>query len=203
MTTAEIMFAQPGDGTIDREHDARKVLWALLAALFIHLVVAYSLAVFGGVFSPALPVEEKPVQLTFVDLPTAPLVPKNSAFIETDESKQSAEPPKEKTFESNAWQGSPVRRFRNTSLLASNEWGATAAQCGATRKSKAFGSATADSATASDYRSGAICDVDRKTNSADSALCCPNAGASAIRLSALKRSNAHLRQHHKPRPPLG
>ena len=102
MTTAEIMFAQPGDGTIDREHDARKVLWALLAALFIHLVVAYSLAVFGGVFSPALPVEEEPVQLTFVDLPPAPLVPKNSAFIDTDESKQSAEPPKEKTFESNA-----------------------------------------------------------------------------------------------------
>ena len=103
MTTAEIMFAQPGDGTIDREHDARKVLWALLAALFIHLVVAYSLAVFGGVVSPALPVEEKPVELTFVDLtPAPPLVPKNSAFMETDESKQSAEPPKEKTFESNA-----------------------------------------------------------------------------------------------------
>jgi outer membrane biosynthesis protein TonB len=102
MTTAEIMFAQPGDGTIDREHDARKVLWALLAAIFIHLVVAYSLAVLGGVFAPALPVEEKPVQLTFVDLTPAPLVPKNSAFMETDESKQSAEPPKEKTFESNA-----------------------------------------------------------------------------------------------------
>src|SRR6266571_9372168 len=103
MTTAEIMFAQPGDGTIDREHDARKVLWALIAALFIHLAVAYSLAVLGGVFAPGLPLEEKPVQLTFVDLtPAAPLVPKNSAFMETDESKQSAEPPKEKTFESNA-----------------------------------------------------------------------------------------------------
>jgi outer membrane biosynthesis protein TonB len=102
MTTAEIMFAQPGDGTIDREHDARKVLWALLAALFIHLVVAYSLAVLGGVFAPALPIEEKPVQLTFVDLPPAPPVSKNSAFMETDESKQSAVPPKEKTFESNA-----------------------------------------------------------------------------------------------------
>jgi len=102
MTTAEIMFAQPGDGTIDRKEEARKVLWALLAALFIHLVVAYSLAVLGGAFSPAFPVEEKPAQLTLVDLPPAPLVPKNSAFMETDESKQSAEPPKEKTFESNA-----------------------------------------------------------------------------------------------------
>jgi outer membrane biosynthesis protein TonB len=102
MTTAEIMFAQPGDGTIDRKQEARKVLWALLAALFIHLVVAYSLAVLGGTFSPALPIEEKPVELTLVDLPSTPLVPKNAAFMETDESKQSAEPPKEKTFESNA-----------------------------------------------------------------------------------------------------
>jgi outer membrane biosynthesis protein TonB len=102
MTTAEIMFAQPGDGAIDREHDTRKVLWALLAAIFIHLVVAYLLAAWAGVFSPALPIEEKPVQLTFVDLPPAPLVPKNAAFMETDESKKSAEPPKEKTFESNA-----------------------------------------------------------------------------------------------------
>jgi len=102
MTTAEIMFAQPGDGTIDRKQEARKVLWALLAALFIHLVVAYTLAALGGAFSPVLPVQEKPVELTLVDLPSAQLVPKNAAFMETDESKQSAEPPKEKTFESNA-----------------------------------------------------------------------------------------------------
>jgi outer membrane biosynthesis protein TonB len=66
------------------------------------LVVAYTLAAFGGAFSPVLPVEEKPVELTLVDLPPTPLVPKNAAFMETDESKQSAEPPKEKTFESNA-----------------------------------------------------------------------------------------------------
>src|SRR5438876_7722136 len=102
MTTADIMFAQPGHRTIDHEYDARTVLWALLAAILIHLMVAFLLAVFGGVFSPAAPMEEKPVQLTFVDLPPTPLVPKNSAFMETDESKQSAEPPKEKTFESNA-----------------------------------------------------------------------------------------------------
>ena len=74
MTTANIMFAQPGGGMLDHEHDARKVLWALLAAIFIHLVVAYLLAVWGGVFSPAAPIEEQPVQLTFVDLPQAPLV---------------------------------------------------------------------------------------------------------------------------------
>src|SRR5437773_10461784 len=102
MTTAEIMFAQPGDRTIDRKQEARKVLWALLAALFIHLVVAYTLAALGGAFSPAFQVEDKPAQLTLVDLPPAPLVPKNCAFMETDESTQSVEPPKEKTFESSA-----------------------------------------------------------------------------------------------------
>ena len=102
MTTADIMFAQPGNRTIDHESDARAVLWALLAAIFIHLVIAFLLAVFGGVFSPGLPIEDKPVQLTFVDLSPVPLVPKNSTFMETDESKKSAEPPKEKTFESNA-----------------------------------------------------------------------------------------------------
>jgi len=103
MTTAETMFAQPGDGIMDRKQEARKVLWAFLAALFVHLVVAYSLATWGGIFSPALPVSEKPVELTIVDLSTPPpIVAKNSAFMETDESKQSAEQPKEKTFESNA-----------------------------------------------------------------------------------------------------
>src|SRR5437016_11647540 len=102
MMTADILFAQPGNRTINHEYNARTVLWALLAAILIHLMVAFLLAVFGGVFSPGAPIDEKPVELTFVDLPPAPLVPKNSAFMETDESKQSVEPPKEKTFESNA-----------------------------------------------------------------------------------------------------
>ena len=71
---------------------------ALLVAILIHLVVAFFLAAFGGVFSPAAPVEDKPAELTLVDLaPTS----KNSAFIENDESKKAPEP-KEKTFESNA-----------------------------------------------------------------------------------------------------
>src|SRR6266480_1294736 len=82
----------------DREYDARTVFWALLAAIVIHLAVAFLLAAFSGVFSPAVPMQEKPAELTFVDLsPTS----KNSAFIETDESKKAPEP-KEKTFESNA-----------------------------------------------------------------------------------------------------
>jgi outer membrane biosynthesis protein TonB len=101
MTTADIMFAQPGnpENVRDHEHEARTVLLALLAAILIHLLVAFFLAAFAGVFSPPLPIEDKPSELTFVDL--SPAAPKNSAFVETDESKKAPEP-KEKTFESNA-----------------------------------------------------------------------------------------------------
>ena len=100
MTTADIMFAQPGnpESLRDHEYETRTVLLAVLAAILIHLVVAFFLAAFGGVFSPAAPVEDKPAELTLVDLaPTS----KNSEFIENDESKKAPEP-KEKTFESNA-----------------------------------------------------------------------------------------------------
>ncbi|MFN2541215.1 MAG: hypothetical protein ABR514_03480, partial [Chthoniobacterales bacterium] len=56
---------------------------------------------FGGAFTSAPPVvEDKPVELTIVDLATPPPV-KNTAFIETDASKQAPQQ-KEKTFESNA-----------------------------------------------------------------------------------------------------
>src|SRR5256885_15205694 len=101
MTTADIMFAQPGnpENLRDHEYETRTVLLALLAAILIHLLVAFFLAAFGGVFSPATPVEDKPSELTFMDL--APTAPKNSAFIETDKSKKAPEP-KDKTFESNA-----------------------------------------------------------------------------------------------------
>ena len=100
MTTADIMFAQPGnpESLRDHEYETRTVLLALLAAILIHLLVAFFLAAFGGVFSPAAPVEDKPAELTLVDLAPAS---KNSAFIETDESKKAPEPT-EKTFESNA-----------------------------------------------------------------------------------------------------
>src|SRR5438094_4382694 len=102
MTTADIMFAQPGnpESLRDHEYDARTISWALLAAILIHLVVAFLLAAFSGVFSPSVPFEEKPAELTFVDLsPTS--AAKNSAFMETNESKKAPEP-KDKTFESNA-----------------------------------------------------------------------------------------------------
>src|SRR6266478_8694464 len=102
MTAADIAFAQPGnpDRLRDYQQDTRMVFWALLVAILIHLLVAFLLAAFSGFFSPALPTPEKPVELTFMDLsPTSNS--KNSAFIETDESKKAPEPT-EKTFESNA-----------------------------------------------------------------------------------------------------
>src|SRR4029450_5320145 len=100
MTTADTMFAQPGnpESLRDHEYETRTVLLALLAAILIHLLVAFFLAAFGGVFSPTLPIEDKPAELTLVNRSSAS---KNSAFIETDESKKAPEP-KEKTFESNA-----------------------------------------------------------------------------------------------------
>jgi outer membrane biosynthesis protein TonB len=102
MTTAEFIIGHSADDSAERKQEMRKILLALLAALCIHLVIGYSLAVFGGLlYSPFSVIEEdKPVELTFVDLAT-PAPVKNPMFIPNDESKQT-EQPKEKTFESNA-----------------------------------------------------------------------------------------------------
>jgi hypothetical protein len=103
MTTSEFILGHSADDAADRKQEARKVIWAFLAALLIHLVIGYSLALSTGLFSSPVSVEDKPMQLTIVDLPTpAPALPKNSIFRETDESKKSVQQPKDKTFESNA-----------------------------------------------------------------------------------------------------
>ena len=85
-----------------KEH--RKLGLAILISLFLHLVVGFSLAAFGSAFTPTPPLEDKPVELTIVDLSATPppVVPKNPPFMETAPSKESAEKPKEQTFESNA-----------------------------------------------------------------------------------------------------
>ena len=89
MTTADIMFAEPGNPETlrDREYDARTVLWALLVAILIHFAAAFLLAAFSGFFSHSVPMPEQPAELTLVDLAPAS-ASKNSAFIETDESKK-------------------------------------------------------------------------------------------------------------------
>jgi outer membrane biosynthesis protein TonB len=103
MTTAEFIIGHSEDDAVERKKEARKIFVALLAALIIHLVIGYGLAVFGGLlYAPYSPTEqEKPVELTFVDLPEQAPPKKNTMFVENDESKQS-EKPKEQTFESNA-----------------------------------------------------------------------------------------------------
>ena len=88
---------------LDRNSESRKVLWAVLASFFIHLLVAFSLATFSGKLAPLPEVEDKPAELTIVNvMPTPAPIPKNAQFMETQKSKESAEAPKEKTFESNA-----------------------------------------------------------------------------------------------------
>lgn len=101
MTTAEFIIGHSEDDAAERKKEARKILWALLAALGVHLLIGYGLAVFGGLlYAPfSTSEEEKPVELTFMDLAPAPT--KNTMFVPNDESKQTEEP-KEKTFESNA-----------------------------------------------------------------------------------------------------
>ena len=79
------MFAPGGGVATDRKQEARKVLWAFLGALLVHLVVAYSIAASSGMFSSPIELEDKPMELTFVDLSTpAPVVQKNTMFIEND-----------------------------------------------------------------------------------------------------------------------
>jgi hypothetical protein len=101
MTTAEFIIGHSADDADERKKEGRKILWALLAALGIHLLIGYTLAVYGGLLYAPFTVaeEDKPVELNFVDLPST--AKKNTMFVQNDESKQT-EAPKEKTFESNA-----------------------------------------------------------------------------------------------------
>ena len=102
MTTAEFIIGHSADDADERKQEMRKVFWALLVAVAIHLLIGYSLAVYGGLLYAPFSVaeEDKPVELSFVDLAT-PAPMKNTMFVPNDESKQT-EAPKEKTFESNA-----------------------------------------------------------------------------------------------------
>ena len=102
MTSAEFIIGHSADDADERKQEIRKVFWALMIAVAIHLLIGYSLAVYGGLLYAPISVaeEEKPVELSFLDLST-PAPTKNTMFVPNDESKQT-EAPKEKTFESNA-----------------------------------------------------------------------------------------------------
>ena len=81
----------------------RKALWcAVVGSFLVHVVVGLSLAWFNTAFAPVPVEEDKPVELTIMDLtPVAPpAVPKSTPFTFTEE--DSAEKPKDATFESNA-----------------------------------------------------------------------------------------------------
>ncbi|MEY2584877.1 MAG: hypothetical protein QOD80_903, partial [Verrucomicrobiota bacterium] len=80
----------------------RKLGFAILISLILHLAVGFSLAAFGNVSAPPLPPEDAPAELTMMDLSPAPEKEKNPQFVETEKSKESPEKPKEQTFESNA-----------------------------------------------------------------------------------------------------
>jgi hypothetical protein len=86
----------------EEKKQSRKLGFAILVSLVLHLAVGFSLAAFGNVSTPTLPPEETPSELTIMDLTPAPPVPKNPQFVETDKTRESAEKPKDQTFESNA-----------------------------------------------------------------------------------------------------
>lgn len=101
--TSEFIIGHSLDDALERKQEVRKIFWALLAALLLHLVIAYSIAISGGLFSSHTVIEEeKPIELTFVDLAKPAETKKNTMFMETPDSKKVPEPPKEQTFESNA-----------------------------------------------------------------------------------------------------
>ena len=85
--------------------ERQKILWAVFFSLLLHLVVGVSIASFGDKLQPGLPEEEKPVELTIVDVApaaTPTIQAKDMPFIDTPDTKATTEPPREQTFESNA-----------------------------------------------------------------------------------------------------
>jgi outer membrane biosynthesis protein TonB len=104
MTTSEFIIGHSADDAAERRGGPRKILWALLVAVLIHFLVAYSIAVSGGLFASHPMEEDKPMELTFVDLaaPRPVAAKTNPMFMDTPDSKKVPEPPAEPTFESNA-----------------------------------------------------------------------------------------------------
>src|ERR1700693_995425 len=103
MSTAEFIIGHSAEDAAERKKEARKILWALLAALGIHLLIGYALAVFGGLlYSPFSAIgEDKPVDRTFMYL-AAPAPPKEMPTIQTDKNRETTQAPDQHVFQSNA-----------------------------------------------------------------------------------------------------
>ena len=85
--------------------ERQKILWAVFLSLLLHIIVGVCIASFGDKLQPRLPEEEKPVELTIVDVApaaTPTMQQKQMPFIDTPDNKASTEQPKEEAFESNA-----------------------------------------------------------------------------------------------------
>ncbi|MEO5753986.1 MAG: hypothetical protein ABIR38_04705 [Chthoniobacterales bacterium] len=84
--------------------DRRKVWWAVLASVVLHLLIGLSLAAFGGSRDEPILEEPEVPQLTIMELsePTPPpIVPKNAPMVTVDPARKSPVKPKEQTFEAN------------------------------------------------------------------------------------------------------
>ena len=89
---------------MERDPDRRKLWWAVAASFGLHLLIGLSLATFAGASPDVIEEEERPPQLTIMELPAATptrLVPKNAPMTTVDPSKKSPVAPNEKTFEAN------------------------------------------------------------------------------------------------------
>jgi outer membrane biosynthesis protein TonB len=104
-TTAEFMIGRSADDAAERKQELRKIGWALLAALILHVVIGTLMAAFSGMFSRSEPLDDKPVELTIMDTPAPDVAlqkPKNPEFRVTDPANESVEKPKDATIQSNA-----------------------------------------------------------------------------------------------------
>ena len=90
---------------IRTNRDRRTVWWAVLASIGLHLLIGLSLAAFSSRQTDFEMTEETPPpQLTLLEVAEStppPLVSKHAPMITVDETRKSAETPKEKTFEAN------------------------------------------------------------------------------------------------------
>src|SRR5579884_3436242 len=100
-TTAEFMIGRSADDAADRKQEMRKVGWALLVALLLHVVIGTLMAALSGMFSTPVSLEDKPVELTIVETPVPANLevqkPKNPEFRVTDPERETAEKPKDAT----------------------------------------------------------------------------------------------------------